>query len=104
MTQILTHLICNHLPSQCGLPILCGYQNQTQTVQMMRITNIPDWYFDQVVFPGEQLVFEALPEAVLEVYSSDEMGIFLGERLLCDWLREDPTQFGSEEQKLSVQT
>ena len=95
--------ILNRLPSKCGLAILCGYQNQTPTVQIVRITNIPDWYFERVVFPGEQLVFEALPEAVLEVYSSDEMGIFLGERLLCDWLRIDPTQYYSPEPKLRVQ-
>ena len=52
----------------------------------------------------ERLVFEAVSEAVLEIYSSDEMGIFLGERLLCDWLRVDPTQFGWEKPKLPVQT
>ena len=88
MTQII-----NPLPSQCGSPILCSYQNQTPTVQIMRITNIPNWYFDQVVFPGEQLVFEALPEAVLEIYSSDESGPFLSKRLLGDWLRIDHTAF-----------
>ena len=98
----MTNLL-NRLPSKCGLPILCGYQNQTPTVQIMRITNIPDWYFERVVFPREQLVFETLPEAVLEVYSSDEMGLFLGEHLLCDWLRVDPTQSGSEEQKLPLE-
>ena len=95
MTQFL-----NRLPSQCGLHILCGYQNQTPKVQIMRISNIPNWYFERVVFPGEKLVLEALPEAVLEIYSSDEMGPFLHERLLGDWLRVDHTQYCSEEQKL----
>ena len=85
--------LLNRLPSKCGLPILCGYQNQTPTVQIMRITNIPDWYFERVVFPRVQLVFETLPEAVLEVYSSDEMGLFLGEVLLCSRLRVEQTAF-----------
>ena len=87
MTQLL-----NRLPSQCGLPILCSYRNPTPTVQIMRISNIPNWYFERVVFPGEKLVFEALPEAVLEIYSSDEMGAFLHEQLLGAWLRVDHSQ------------
>ena len=85
----------NPLPSNCGLPILCGYQNQTPTLQIIRITNIPNWYFERVVFPGEELILEALPEAVLEIYSSDEMGLFLREVLLGDWLRVNHSQYCS---------
>ena len=93
----------NPLPSNCGLPILCGYQNQTPTLQIIRITNIPNWYFERVVFPGEELILEALPEAVLEIYSSDEMGLFLREVLLGDWLRVNHSQYCSLK-KCSVQT
>ncbi len=49
----------NRLPDKCGLSILCSYKNQTPTVQIIRITNIPNWYFERVVFPGELLLFEA---------------------------------------------
>ena len=70
----------------------------------MRIDNIPDWYFERVVFPREQLVFEAVAEAVLEVYSSDKSGPFLSNRLPCDWLRVDPTQYYSPEPKLPIKT
>lgn len=82
MTQIL-----NRLPDKCGLQILCSYKNKTPTVQIIRITNIPNWYFERVIFPGELLLFEALPEAVLEIYSSDEIRPILSDRFLCDWLR-----------------
>ncbi len=88
----MTNLL-NRLPSKFGLPILCGYQNQTPTIQIVRITNIPDWYFERVVFPREQLVFEALPEAVLEIFSSNEGDPCLGEVLLCSRLRVEQTAF-----------
>ena len=73
----------NRLPNKCGLQILCSYKNQTPTVQIIRITNIPNWYFERVVFPGELLLFEALPEAVLEIYISEEARPILDARFLC---------------------
>ncbi len=82
MTQIL-----NCLPDKCGLHILCSYKNKTPTVQIIRITNIPNWYFERVVFPGELVLFEALPEAVLEIYISEEARPIWSDHFLCDWLK-----------------
>jgi hypothetical protein len=82
MTQIL-----NRLPDKCGQNILCSYQNKTPNIQIFRITNIPNWYFERVIFPRELLLFEALSEAVLEIYSSDRTPIILSDRFLCDCLR-----------------
>ena len=78
---------CDSLPEKCGLHILCGYKNRTPKIQIIRITNIPNWYFERVIFPGELLLFEALPEAVLEIYSRNENSSILSDRLLCDYLR-----------------
>ncbi|MEM8829836.1 MAG: DUF1830 domain-containing protein [Cyanobacteria bacterium P01_G01_bin.19] len=83
----------NHLPDKCGLHILCSHKNKTSTVQIMRITNIPNWCFEQVVFPGEMLLFEALPEAVLEIYISEEGRPILEDRFLCDRLRVKGTAY-----------
>jgi hypothetical protein len=47
---------------------LCYYVNETGRVQLARITNIPDWWFERVVFPGQRLLFEAVPHAVLEIH------------------------------------
>ncbi|MEN9519033.1 MAG: hypothetical protein RLZZ381_1621 [Cyanobacteriota bacterium] len=88
MSQIL-----NHLPDKCGLCVLCSYKNQTSTIQIARINNIPHWYFERVVFPGELLLFEALPEAVLEIYSSEEARPFWSDRFLCDCLRVKQTAY-----------
>ena len=83
----------NRLPDRCGLKILFSYKNKTPTVQIIRITNIPNWYFERVVFPGELLLFEALPEAVLEIYSSDEARPILSDRFICDWLKIKHTAY-----------
>ena len=77
----------NCLPDKCGLHILCSYKNKTPTVQIIRITNIPNWYFERVVFSGELLLFEAFPEAVLEIYDTNEIRPILSDRFLCDWLK-----------------
>ena len=39
------------------------------------------------MFPGERFLFEALPEAQLEVCRSAETGAIVCERILCDRLR-----------------
>lgn len=49
--------------------ILCGCANTSKHLQIIRIANIPDWYFERVVFPGQRLLFEAPREAELEVYT-----------------------------------
>lgn len=56
--------------TQSDYQILCGYVNTTNLVQIIRIANIPGWYFERVIFPGQRLFFEAQPEAELEVYTS----------------------------------
>ena len=82
MTQIL-----NRLPDKYGLNILCSYKNKTSTVQIVRITNIHNWHFERVVFPGELVLFKTFSEAVLEIYSSDEITTILRDRFLGDRLK-----------------
>ena len=45
--------------------ILYRYINTTS--QLYRITNIPSWYFDRVVFSGQKLMFEVLSQARLSI-------------------------------------
>ncbi|MFM9268600.1 DUF1830 domain-containing protein [Tychonema sp. BBK16] len=51
------------------------------------VKNIPDWYFERTVFPGERLLFEAQPEAELEVWMSTERSAIVCDRILCDRLQ-----------------
>ena len=77
----------NEVISERDTRILCWYLNTTNKVQIARITNIPNWYFERTVFPGERFLFEAVPEAQLEVCRSVETGAIVCDRILCDRLR-----------------
>lgn len=67
MTQIL-----DALPARYSRKLLCCYPNCSSELQMVRITNIPNWYFERVVFPYKRLLFEAVLGAVLEIYRGEE--------------------------------
>lgn len=81
MTQIL-----DSLPADCANRILCCYINDTYKIKIARIKNISNWYFERVVFPGEKLLFEALPEAQLEIYVTNFSTVALVEIATCDRL------------------
>lgn len=80
-------LTLDRLPLELSGRILCLYVNNTSTMQIARIVNIASWYFERTVFPGERLLFEALPEAELEIWKSTETGVVELDRTLCDRLR-----------------
>lgn len=48
--------------------MLCYYKNQSQTVQILTIDNVEDWYFERLVYPEERLVFEAPEMAQLRIH------------------------------------
>ena len=83
MAQILDPLP----PDNQNQQILCCYVNATSHIQIARITNIPNWYFERVVFPGQRLVFEALGKAQLEIHSGMMASAILSDTIPCDRLR-----------------
>lgn len=82
MTQILDALPTPH-PHQ----ILCRYANQSPNLQVVRIANIPHWYFERVVFPHDCLFFAAVLGATLEIYGSDGMTTLRADSIPCDRLQ-----------------
>jgi len=82
MTQIL-----DSLPSQYDRRICCGYLNATSQIQIIRIANIPSWYFERVVFPSQRLLFKALPESQLEVHTATFPSAILADKIACDRLQ-----------------
>ncbi len=50
---------------------LCCYVNRTDQIQIGRIVNIEQWYFEKVIFPQQRLLFDAPLEAELEIYAND---------------------------------
>lgn len=78
--------ILDPLPNDKGISILCCYVNATSNIQIARITNVPGWYFERVVFPGQRLVFEAIPEALLEIHSGMMASAILSDTIPCEQL------------------
>lgn len=64
-------------------PVLCYYKNPTYQIQIVQISNLGDLNFKRVVFPGEQLLFEAFPESELEIYTDTEVGAIFVDKLPC---------------------
>jgi Domain of unknown function (DUF1830) len=75
------------LSSKGNNQILCYYANVTNQIQVIRIENIPNWYFERVIFPGQRLMFEAPPEAVLEIHTGAVVGAILSDKIPCYVLR-----------------
>lgn len=58
----------SQLPPNFPDRILCYYINSTTQTQRACITSIPNWVFERIVFPHQRLLFEALPDALLEIH------------------------------------
>lgn len=68
---------------------LCCYVNATSKIQIARITNVSDWYFERVVFPGQRLMFEAVKTALLEIHTGMMASSILSDTIPCERLVMD---------------
>ena len=75
------------LPAKYSGRILCGYVNVTSQIQITRITNILNWYFERVVFPCQRLLFESMPDAQLEIHTYRQAIAILADTIRCDRLQ-----------------
>ncbi len=91
--------VLDPLPSNTANRILCCYVNATSTIQIVRITNIANWYFERVVFPGQRLVFEAVAEAMLEIHTGAMASAIISDTIPCGRLQidQDPSVVGQTE-------
>ncbi|MBO0351533.1 DUF1830 domain-containing protein [Phormidium pseudopriestleyi FRX01] len=79
--------ILDPIPADRPGQILCCYVNATSKIQIARVSNVPNWYFERVVFPGQRLVFEAFPEALLEIHTGMMASAILSDKIPCGRLR-----------------
>ena len=79
--------ILDPVPLGSDSKILCCYVNATSQIQIARITNIPNWYFERVVFPGQRLVFEAIRASALEIHTGMMASAILSDNIPCDRLQ-----------------
>jgi Domain of unknown function (DUF1830) len=50
-------------------PLLCYYINNDANIQIIRAMNEARCLFERIVFSGKRILFTALPESSLEIYS-----------------------------------
>jgi len=82
--------ILDSLPSDDPAVILCCYVNVTSKIQIARITNVADWYFERVVFPGQRLLFESVATANLEIHTGMMASAILSDTIPCVRLMVGP--------------
>ncbi|MCC3410624.1 MAG: DUF1830 domain-containing protein [Microcoleus sp. PH2017_29_MFU_D_A] len=87
--------ILDPVPSDADSKILCCYVNATSQIQIARICNIPNWYFERVVFPGQRLVFEAMRAAALEIHTGMMASAILSDKIPCDRLQINEGPYSS---------
>jgi len=95
--------ILDPLPTYYKNGIVCCYVNATSKIQVVRISNIPNWHFERVVFPGQRLVFESMPQGLLEIHTGMMASAILSDKIRCYTLRIDfdPDEF--EDESLEVE-
>ena len=99
MSQIL-----DTAPNDKNSNIICCYVNATSQIQITRVTNVPEWYFERVVFPGQRLVFEAPLEAILEIHSGMMASAILSDTIPCRRLSLHALASDQEQSKKSSRT
>jgi len=66
--------------------IICYYTNVTSQIQIARITNTPSNSFEQIIFPGQRLLFETVPKAELEIFIGITGKETFLDRITCKYL------------------
>lgn len=66
---------------------LCCYVNATAHIEIARITNVPNYHLERVVFPGQRLIFKAPLTAKLEIHTGTVITSILSETIDCQELQ-----------------
>lgn len=67
-----------------------SYKNRTHQLQIMRITNIPNWYYERIVFPNRYLLFHAPTGAKLEIHDGKPITAVIEDTIDCASLKLRP--------------
>lgn len=94
--------IIDALPSDDDPALLCCYANVTSKIQIARITNVPNWYFERVVFPGQRLMFEAVATAQLEIHTGMMASAILSDTISCEKLAVESSDDSAESEDASL--
>ena len=67
--------------------ILCAYKNRTGSLQIIKIENIANFFWEKVVFPSETILFNSVESAMLKVHSNDNATAVLTDTISCSRLQ-----------------
>lgn len=68
-------------------PVLCCYINATKRIQVARLSHLPEGDWEHILFPSQRFLFEAPPEAILEIYKSPALSVTSPEYTPCHTLQ-----------------
>ena len=63
--------------------IIRAYHNRTSSLQIIKIENIKNFYWEKVVFPGQTILFNTVKQAELTIYSNDNATAILTDTITC---------------------
>ncbi|WP_449416951.1 DUF1830 domain-containing protein [Phormidium nigroviride] len=69
--------------------ILCFYTNGTRFIQIIRMADMAEPSLERVVFPGQRLLFEALPEAFIEISTANLTATTITKKIQCAAIQVD---------------
>lgn len=67
--------------------ITCYYFNASREIQIIKLTNTPEFAYNKVVLPQQRVLFEALPNSFLEVHRQTFTGTDLVDKVRCQSLQ-----------------
>ncbi len=68
-------------------PVLCCYMNATKRIQVVRLSHLSEGEWEHVLFPAQQFMFEAPPEAMLVIFKSPALSVTPPEYIPCRTLQ-----------------
>jgi Domain of unknown function (DUF1830) len=74
-------------PEALSAPVLCCYINTTGRIQVARLSHLSEGEWEHILFPSQHFMFEAPPEAMLEIYKSPALSITPPEYIPCHSLQ-----------------
>jgi DNA-directed RNA polymerase subunit RPC12/RpoP len=73
-------------PSQSTGFLMCSYMNSTPQIQLVRIANIPRFFLEQAVLPGQRIIFVSVSAARLEIYTYGNVTAIADDSIPCEQL------------------
>lgn len=66
---------------------LCAYQNLSSHWQIIKITNLPNYYWEKAVLPGQKIIVITSIKAILKVFSAENITAVLIDNIPCHQLK-----------------